>query len=135
MGSISPEAIESVEHLADTWRTFVLDRGTADVADPPGMAIRWADSKFPFWNCITFTDQGCDSTLLDKRFAQATAYMRRKSQPGLIWLFEDLLDPACRSQLPEAAARAGLNLALSGFGMATFCQSTSRTIRIWSSCA
>ncbi len=44
--------------------------------------------------------------------------MRRRSQPGLIWLFEDLLDPACRKGLPAAADRAGLSLSLSGFGMA-----------------
>lgn len=118
MGGVSPEAIESVQQLADTWRAVVLDRGTGDVANPPGMAIRWADSQFPFWNCITFTDQGCGSGLLDERFAQATDYMRRRSQPGLIWLFEDLLDPACRAGLPEAVERAGLALSLSGFGMA-----------------
>ncbi|WP_395678305.1 GNAT family N-acetyltransferase [Inquilinus sp.] len=118
MGGVSPEAIESVQQLADTWRAVVLDRGTGDVADPPGMAIRWADSKFPFWNCITFTDRGCGRALLDERFAQATDYMRRRSQPGLIWLFEELLDPACRKALPQAAERAGLGLSLSGFGMA-----------------
>lgn len=118
MGGVSSEAIESVQQLADTWRAVVLDRGTGDVADPPGMAIRWADSRFPFWNCITFTDRGCDRALLDERFAQATDYMRRRSQPGLIWLFEDLLDPTCRKALPEAAERAGLGLSLSGFGMA-----------------
>jgi GNAT superfamily N-acetyltransferase len=118
MGGVSPEAIESVQQLADTWSRVVHDRGTGDVADPPGMAIRWADSKFPFWNCITFTDRNCGSELLDERFAEATAYMRRRSQPGLIWLFEDLLDPACRKRLPKAADRAGLSLSLSGFGMA-----------------
>lgn len=118
MGSISPEAIESVQQLADTWRTFVLDRGIGDVSERPGMAIRWADSKFPFWNCITFTDLGCGSRLLDERFAKATAYMRRKSRPGLIWLFDDLLDANARAGLPAAAERAGLSLVFPGFGMA-----------------
>jgi GNAT superfamily N-acetyltransferase len=118
MGSVSPEAIESVQQLADTWRTFVLDRGTGDVADPPGMAIRWADSRFPFWNCITFTDQGCNSRLLDERLAEAAAYMRGKSQPGLIWLFDDLLDPRAQMGLDAAAERAGLGLSFPGFGMA-----------------
>lgn len=118
MGAVSPEAIESVQQLADTWKTIVRDRGTGDVVDLPGMAIRWADSKFPFWNCITFTDQRCDETLLDARLGQATSYMRQKSQPGLIWLFEDLLNPACRPGLAAAAERAGLILSLSGFGMA-----------------
>jgi GNAT superfamily N-acetyltransferase len=114
---ISPDAIESVRQLADTWRAIVTDHGSGDVRDLPGMAIRWADSKFPFWNCITFTDQGADARLLDERLAQAVAYMRQRREPGLIWLFEDLLDPSCRAGLPAAADRAGLSLSLSGFGM------------------
>jgi GNAT superfamily N-acetyltransferase len=114
---ISPEVIETVEQLTDTWRAFVTDHGPGDVRDLPGMAIRWADSKFPFWNCITFTDQGADDRLLDERLAQAVAYMRQKSQPGLVWLFEDLLDPSCRARLPAAADRAGLVLSFTGFGM------------------
>lgn len=117
MTDISPDALESVRQLADTWRAIVIDRGPGDVRDLPGMAIRWADSKFPFWNCITFTDQGADGRLLDERLAQAATYMRQRSQPGLVWLFEDLLDPSCRAGLPAAADRAGLSLWLSGFGM------------------
>jgi GNAT superfamily N-acetyltransferase len=114
---ISPDALESVRQLADTWRAIVIDHGPGDVRDLPGIAIRWADSKFPFWNCITFTDQGADGRLLDERLAQAATYMRQRSQPGLVWLFEELLDPSCRAGLPAAADRAGLSLSLSGFGM------------------
>lgn len=44
--------------------------------------------------------------------------MRSKKRPGLLWLFEDLLDDAARAYLPEAVSEAGLELALSGFGMA-----------------
>jgi GNAT superfamily N-acetyltransferase len=116
--SVAPEAIESVQQLADTWETIVIDRRSGDVTDLPGMAIRWADSQFPFWNCITFNDEGADSRLLDERFAQAVSYMRQKSRPGLIWLFEDLLDASARSGLPAAAERAGLSLSLTGYGMA-----------------
>lgn len=117
MCSVSPEAIESVQQLTATWRTFVLDRGTGEVSDPPGMAIRWADSKFPFWNCITFTDQDCDSRLLDQRFSAAIAYMRARTRPGLIWLFDDLLDADAQTGLPAAAERGGLSLLFPGFGM------------------
>lgn len=118
MTDVSPDALESVRQLADTWRAFVLDQGPGDVRDLPGIAIRWADCKYPFFNCITFTEPGADSRLLDARLAEAAAYMRGKREPGLIWLFEDLLDRAARAGLPAAADRAGLSLALSGFGMA-----------------
>ncbi len=108
---------ESVQQLADTWRAILTDRGSGEVQDLPGMAIRWADSKFPFWNCITFTDPGCDERLLEDRLAAAAAYMRQKDQPGLIWLFEDLLSPAARASLPGAIERTGLALSFPGFGM------------------
>jgi hypothetical protein len=108
-----------VNQLADTWRAFATDHGSGNVRDLPGMAIRWADSKFSFWNCITLTDQGADRTLLDERLAQAAAYMRQKSQPGFIWLFEDLLKPSCRADVPAAAAQAGLEFSFTGFGMAS----------------
>ena len=118
MTDVSPDVLESVQQLADTWRAFVIDHGRGEARDVPGMAIRWGESKFPFWNCITFTEAGADAALLDRRLAEAAAYMRQKTEAGLIWLFEDLLDPACRAGLPAAAERAGLSLALSGFGMA-----------------
>jgi hypothetical protein len=117
MADVSLEVTESVQQLADTWRAILTDRGSAEVQDLPGMAIRWADSKFPFWNCITFTDPGCDERLLEDRLAAAAAYMRQKDQPGLIWLFEDLLSPAARASLPGAIERTGLALSFPGFGM------------------
>lgn len=117
MHDVSTEVIESVQQLADTWEAFVTDYGAADVRDLPGISIRWADSHFPFWNCITFTDRNADQPLLDKRLAQAVDYMREKSQPGLIWLFADLLDASSRAALPIAAEHAGLALSFSGFGM------------------
>ena len=119
MTEISAEAIESVNQLADTWKTFVMDHGPSDVSDLPGIAIRWADSKFPFWNCVTLTERGANGRLLDERLAQAAAYMRRKSQPGFIWLFEDLLERSCRADAPATAAQAGLELSFTGFGMAS----------------
>lgn len=111
------EAIESVQQLSDAWRTIVDDRN-GDVRDFPGMAIRWADSEFAFWNSITFTDKGTSRQLLDARLEQAVELMRNKKWPGFLWLFEDLLDPSARDNLPDAIDRVGLTLSLSGFGMA-----------------
>jgi GNAT superfamily N-acetyltransferase len=48
---------------------------------------------------------------------EAAATMRRKRQPGFIWVFEDLLDASACAGLPEAADRAGLSLSHSGLGM------------------
>lgn len=113
------DSIESMEQLAMVWRTLVLDRdAAADVRDLPGIAVRWADSRFAFWNCVTLTDVGADAALAARRLAEAAEIMRAKKEPGFLWVFEDLLDPGARAALTAAAGRAGLTHAFSGTGMA-----------------
>ncbi|MCE6996391.1 GNAT family N-acetyltransferase [Saccharothrix sp. S26] len=112
-------SVESVEQLALVWRGMVLDRDPdADVRDLPGIAVRWADCRFAFWNCVTLTDVGADAELLGQRLAQVAEIMRAKRQPGFLWLFEDLLAEDARAGLAEAAERAGLQHAFPGTGMA-----------------
>ncbi|MEU0851242.1 GNAT family N-acetyltransferase [Streptomyces flaveolus] len=113
------ESIESMEQLAVVWRAMVLDRDPdADVRDLPGIAVRWADSRFAFWNAITVTDVGADTRLLRQRLIGAADIMRSKKRPGFLWLFQDLLDDGARSALEEAARQAGLHYAFPGTGMA-----------------
>ncbi|MCZ9340788.1 GNAT family N-acetyltransferase, partial [Streptomyces sp. TRM76130] len=90
----------------------------ADVRDLPGIAVRWADCRFAFWNCVTLTEVKVDAALLDRRLAQAADVMRSKRHGGFLWLFEDLLDDGARAALDDAAGRAGLRLAFPGTGMA-----------------
>ncbi|MFI0728113.1 GNAT family N-acetyltransferase [Streptomyces sp. NPDC021225] len=113
------ESIESMEQLAAVWRAMVLDRDAgADVRDLPGIAVRWADCRFAFWNCVTLTEVGAESERVGQRLSQAADIMRSKKQPGFLWLFEDLLDGQARSALGAAAERAGLQCAFPGTGMA-----------------
>ncbi|MFC5013403.1 MULTISPECIES: GNAT family N-acetyltransferase [Streptomyces] len=108
-----------MEQLATVWRAVVLDRDPgADVRDLPGIAVRWADCRFAFWNCVTLTDVKAEAPLVERRLAQAADIMRAKRHPGFLWLFEDLLDAGARSALDDAAGRAGLQLAFPGTGMA-----------------
>ncbi|MFI8193307.1 GNAT family N-acetyltransferase [Streptomyces sp. NPDC085946] len=108
-----------MEQLATVWRRMALDRDPdADVRDLPGIAVRWADCRFAFWNCVTLTDAGADGSLLAERLGRAAALMRSKRRPGFLWVFEDLLDAGARTGLMEAAGRAGLAHAFSGTGMA-----------------
>lgn len=87
------ESVESMEQLAVAWRALVLDRDAgADVRDLPGIAVRWADCGFAFWNCVTLTDVGADARLAERRLGEAAEIMRAKRQPGFLWLFEELLD-------------------------------------------
>ncbi|ROP42534.1 GNAT family N-acetyltransferase [Saccharothrix texasensis] len=113
------DSVESVEQLAAAWRGMVLDRDPdADVRDLPGIAVRWADSRFAFWNCVTLTEVGADAELLEQRLGQVADIMRAKRQPGFLWLFEDLLADDARAALDAAAGRAGLRHAFPGTGMA-----------------
>ncbi|RDG38191.1 GNAT family N-acetyltransferase [Streptomyces corynorhini] len=113
------ESIESMEQLTVAWRAMVLDRDAdADVRDLPGVAVRWADCRFAFWNAVTLTDVGADAELLRRRLALTADIMRTKKHPGFLWLFEDLLDDGARSVLEEAAELAGLEYAFPGTGMA-----------------
>ncbi|MDK1347365.1 GNAT family N-acetyltransferase [Streptomyces sp. 378] len=113
------DSIESMEQLATVWRTMVLDRDPqADVRDLPGIAVRWADCRFAFWNCVTLTDVGADAGLLKQRLIETAEIMRSKTHAGFLWVFEDLLDPQARAGLGEAAEQAGLRYAFAGTGMA-----------------
>src|ERR1700753_842083 len=119
---ISPECLESVQQLTSMWRVIVQDYGerhaTEDVRDLPGMAIRWADSNFGFWNCITFTWPNTSTEALRAHLRKAADYMRRKRERGLIWLFVELLTQEARAALPDLARRAGLTMTMPLYGMA-----------------
>ncbi|MGW7794214.1 GNAT family N-acetyltransferase, partial [Streptomyces tricolor] len=113
------ESIESMEQLAVVWRAMVLDRDAeADVRDLPGIAVRWADCRFAFWNCVTLTEVDADAALVARRLSQAAEIMRAKKHPGFLWLFEDLLGDEARGAVRTAAERAGLAYAFPGTGMA-----------------
>lgn len=113
------DSVESVEQLAVVWRAMVLDRDPdADVRDLPGLAVRWADCRFPFWNCVTLTEVGADAEVVEERLGQAAGIMRAKQRPGFLWIFEDLLGEEALAGLAVAAGRAGLAYAFPGVGMA-----------------
>ncbi|GAA1308013.1 GNAT family N-acetyltransferase [Saccharothrix xinjiangensis] len=113
------ESVESVEQLALVWRGMALDRNPdADVRDLPGIAVRWADCRFAFWNCATLTEVGADAGTTGRLLVEVAGVMRAKRRPGFLWLFEDLLAEDARAALGELAERAGLRRAFSGVGMA-----------------
>ncbi|MFD9871203.1 GNAT family N-acetyltransferase [Streptomyces niveus] len=113
------DSIESVEQLSVVWRAMVLDRDPgADVRDLPGLAVRWADCRFPFWNCVALTDVGADAEVVGERLGQAAEIMRAKERPGFLWVFEDLLGEEALAGLAAAAGRVGLAYAFPGVGMA-----------------
>ncbi|MCS0636998.1 GNAT family N-acetyltransferase [Streptomyces sp. LP05-1] len=117
--TVPAESLESVQQLATAWRTIVLGRDAdADVRDLPGIAVRWADSRFGFLNCVTLTEAEAGAGPLARRLGEVADIMRAKKHPGFLWLFEDLLDDEARSALEATAEQAGLAYAFPGTGMA-----------------
>ena len=113
------ESVESLEQLTVGWNSMVLDRDpAADVRDLPGIAVRWSDCQFAFWNALALTELGVPAELLEQRLGQAADIMRAKKHPGFLWVFDDLLDEDAREGLTAAAEQAGLQLAFPGTGMA-----------------
>jgi GNAT superfamily N-acetyltransferase len=113
------ESVESLEQLTAGWNAMVLDRDpAADVRDLPGIAVRWSDCQFAFWNALTLTEAGAHAELLAHRLGQAAGIMRAKKHPGFLWVFDDLLDEGAREGLTEAAEQAGFQFAFPGTGMA-----------------
>ncbi len=113
------ESVESMRQLAVAWRTMVLDRDAdADVRDLPGLAVRWADTTFSFWNCVTLTEEEVAADLLRRRLDEAAGIMRAKKHAGFLWVFENLLGAEARPALGAAAEQAGLQYVFGGTGMA-----------------
>jgi hypothetical protein len=116
--SATGETNESVNQLASVWSAIVKDRNSGEIIDMPGINIRWSETRFAFFNTITFNEPGATSGILSQRLAAAASYMDEQKQPGIIWLFEDLLAQDAKRNLQELVDEAGFMLALSGYGMA-----------------
>jgi hypothetical protein len=116
--SAETEVIESVEQFASMWRVFVNDRGDADVTDRGGLAIRWADNAFPFWNMIFLREQIDDPRALADSLNDAARYMRARRHVGLVCVCEEYLGTSALAFLPDAVARVGLEFGLTMHGMA-----------------
>lgn len=111
------EAVESMSQLASMWKTLTQKLPGVDLTERQGAAIRWADHPFPFWNCISLTEE-LDQAALSAHLQQAAGYMRQKRQFGLLWVCEELLSDSARASLPRLLQEAKLELALPLTGMA-----------------
>lgn len=118
MNQVHDNEAESADQLAMAWMSIVSDhRDSGDTRDISGLSIRWADSKFVFFNTITLTEVGKNLADLKRDLQDAASYMRGKKNPGLVWIFEELLASPAQEKLPEVAAEAGFEIALKGYGM------------------
>ena len=108
---------ESVQHFISITRRITRDRMGVDQADLPGIHVCWADSLFPFWNALFLTESIDHSEHLRETLQRCVAYMRSKTQPGLIYLCLDQLSDAAGSQLTSSLDALGLEKAFAARGM------------------
>jgi len=111
------ETNESISQLSKMWGKLVADVGGV-IADEAGLAIRWADSRFVFYNALVATDPVEGDEQLRHLLARSSQYMGTQEQPGCLWLFDDLISPKVRGRLEDLAREAGLVSAFTCWGMA-----------------
>jgi ribosomal protein S18 acetylase RimI-like enzyme len=117
MHSFDPNVIESVQQLQEMWGKLVTDYGSGDVTDGE-ISVRWADTKFGFYNCLLFAQPGVGTERLTDQLTLAANYMRGKSNAGFLWLFKELLTKDAADMLDVAIEQAGLTYAMPCWGMA-----------------
>lgn len=116
--SMTREARELLDQYLSMWKVFTQDRGNADHTQLYGLAFRWTDSAFPFWNMIFLDETNLGVPLLEIRLRQAAAYMREHSGVGFVNIFREQLDEAALRALPAIATRTGLVFGLNQHAMA-----------------
>ena len=116
MFPIDSDTCESISQLAAMWAKLVADVG-GTVAEEPGLAIRWADSPFVFYNALVATEPLKDEEQTRNLLVRSAEFMQSCTQPGCLWLFDDLISPDVRNDLPRLAQEEGLESTFQCWGM------------------
>lgn len=109
---------ESISQLSRMWGKLVADGGGGTVADEAGLAIRWADSPFVFYNALVATDPVEGEEQLRLLLARSSNFMRTREQHGCLWLYDDLVAPNVKDRLVEVAREVELVSTFKCWGMA-----------------
>ena len=115
---IESEVSESIRQFTSSWEQIVEDMPGVDLIDSSGLAVRWADSPFTFWNAIFLSEPVADARKLDFRISTAVTYMKGKAHAGMIWICEEYLNGDASEKLPEILKKEKLEPAVSTTGMA-----------------
>lgn len=117
MFHVDSEVYESVSQLAGMWGKLVTDAGCS-VADEDGLAIRWADARFAFYNALVVTSPVHHAERLKRLLSRSAEFMAGREQPGCVWIFEEMVSPDVRGKINDLALDAGLVSAFTCWGMA-----------------
>ena len=110
-------AVESAGQLLGMWEALVEDYGSIGTTDT-GVAHRWANAAFGFYNTLSFADPDIDAHELRARLDHVGVFMRARDRTGYLWLFEELLTDDARAGLDDAIKHAGLAQTMTCYGMA-----------------
>ncbi|CAK9889643.1 MULTISPECIES: GNAT family N-acetyltransferase [Pseudomonas] len=111
------EIDESNFQFLSMWKRLAGDHPGANLADEPGLSMRWADNAFAFWNALYLTEQISDAEHLRTRLTTAQRYMKSKQHDGLVYVCEDYLSASLLEQMETIVDSTGLVFALHLTGM------------------
>lgn len=117
MFEIEPEVLESVSQLTRMWEKLMEDVGGI-ASDETGLAIRWADAGFGFYNALVATEPIVREDQLGQVLLRSVDFMNHRTQSGSLWIFGELVSPEIRPLISDLACEAGLVPSLTCWGMA-----------------
>lgn len=117
MFHVDAEVFESVGQLAGMWGKLVGEAGGLFYQED-GLAVRWADSDFGFYNALVATDRVASEEQLRRLFSQSLKIMDGRRREGSLWIFEEMVSPDLRPLLNNLALEASLAPLLTCWGMA-----------------
>ena len=113
-----PEAQHSLDQFVSMLKRITHDCAGVDQSERGGLALRWAESPFPFHNTLFLTEAIRDRDLLAERLREGATYMRQKRQRGSFYVCLDRLGDEASSRFAAVAAEAGLQQDFAARGMA-----------------
>jgi len=109
--------IKSQELSVAIWRRFVGDFSGAQTEDRDTLTILWANTPFPFWNVIFFSDDVCSVEQLKAAANEAASIASTKKHPGMISVCTSLLDKTASEQTDSILSMAGYPISVPITGM------------------
>ncbi|MBV8587153.1 MAG: GNAT family N-acetyltransferase [Verrucomicrobia bacterium] len=117
MSQTSTELAESLHQFVTIWKLVGRPFPNVDQVDKLGLAITWPDTEFLFYNALFLTEQLTAAPLLEDRVQAAAAYMRSRSNTGILVVCLDNVSCAAKEAMPKILAQAKFVEAMPMTGM------------------
>ena len=114
---VNTAPLESYAECISIWKLLTREFAGVHIAEQDGLAVRWADNPFTFWNAVFLTEAVDSVERLRKKLRAAAALRRTKREAGFLLVAEDQL-ALMRGDVQNVTAQEGFAFALHFTGMA-----------------